>query len=217
MSMIPLDAPGYTAAMTKAVADGNISSSRIDQSVRRILTLKFKLGLFERPYVDADTAQSVVEDPAHKPLATRAAAKSLVLLENDGTLPLKRTRKGGRLLVTGPSADNPTNQLGGWSIGWQGAFNLPDDAPVPPTTTILEGIERVAPGNMTVAYRPGAPADAAADPDDPAVTEQREAAVSAARRADAVVVAIGEQPYAETPGDNDNPSCPPCSAGWWTS
>jgi beta-glucosidase len=208
MSMIPLDANGYTAAMKRALTDGAIKQSRIDQAVRRILTLKFKLGLFEHPFADADAANAVVEDPAHRPLATRAARKSLVLLENDGTLPLRRTRKGGRLLVTGPSADNPTNQLGGWSVGWQGAFDLPDDVPVPPTTTVLEGIEHAAPGNMTVAYRPGAPADPAADPDDPAVAEQREAAVSAARRAKAVVVAVGEKPYAETPGDNDAPALP---------
>jgi beta-glucosidase len=69
MSMIPLDADGFTKAMNAAVSDGLLSMSRIDDAVSRILTLKFRLGLFEHPYVDASKANAAVEDPANRPLA----------------------------------------------------------------------------------------------------------------------------------------------------
>ena len=122
MSMIPLDAGspenGFVPNLTKAVADGKVSEERIDESVARILALKFRLGLFEHPFVDAGRANAGVEDPADRPLARKAAQESLVLLRNDGTLPL--SRRARRILVTGPASDSPTNQLGGWSIALAG-------------------------------------------------------------------------------------------------
>jgi beta-glucosidase len=223
MSMIPIDAPGFTTNLLAAVRHGRVSEARIDQSVARILTLKFRLGLFERPYVDPDTAQRVVEDPAQRPLARRAAQESLVLLENDGAVPLRRSVR--RILVTGPASDSPTYQLGGWSIAWQGAFNLPPDVPVPATTTIREGIEDSAPAGTEVLWRQGAPdvdttnrlPDGSVDPtlpeppatgndpSDPATAAAIADAVAAARTVDAVVVAVGESPYAEGQGDDDTP------------
>ena len=219
VSMIPLDAPGFTTAMNEAITEGLLSEERIDQSVRRILTLKFSLGLFERPYVDENAANRVVENPADRPLAKKSAQESLVLLDNDeGTLPLSRHTR--RVLVTGPNSDSPTNQLGGWSLGWQGAFGLPDDVTLPPVTTLREGVEQLL-GSSRVVWRQGVPvgdtteSENAGDPYDPvnlpgtpAVAAARAEAVAAAADVDAVIVAVGESPYAEGRGDNDDPATP---------
>lgn len=223
MSMIPIEATGFVTAMEHAVADGRISQARIDEAVARILRLKFKLGLFEDPYADAGRANQVVEDPADKPLARRAARESLVLLDNDGTLPLRKSVS--KLLVTGPASDSPANQLGGWSVAWQGAFGLPSDVTIPPVTTIREGIEQQAPAGTDVTWAQGAPeadtlpSENASDPYDPndladtaAVVAARGEAVAAANRADAVVVAVGESPYAETRGNMDKPALTPAQA-----
>jgi beta-glucosidase len=223
VSMIPLDAPGFTQGLLAAVRDGLVTEKRIDQSVARILTLKFRLGLFERPYVDPNTADRVVEDPATARLAKRAAAESLVLLENDDALPL---RHPGRILVTGPASDSPLYQLGGWSAAWQGAFGLPPDVGVPPATTIRQAIQQGAPSGSQVTWSQGVPPvdttnrvspDGTVDPtlpeppapgndpSDPTTAAAISAAVTAAQDADTIVVAVGESPYAEGQGDDDTP------------
>jgi beta-glucosidase len=187
MSMVPMDETRFTSAMLTDVANGSIPQARVDEAVARILALKFRLGLFEHPLVDAGAANAIVEDPADKPLARQAARESIVLLENRrSTLPLspRRTR---HVLVTGPSADSAVNQLGGWSIGWQGA-NVPGE--VPDVTTVKEGVEQAAGPGVDVSFAPG------------------DAAVAAARHADAVVVAVGEGPYAEGPGDTETAALP---------
>ena len=228
MSMIPLDATGFTTNLTKAVADGKVTEARIDEAVSRILTLKFRLGLFEQPFVDAGAANAAVESPAAHQLARKAAQESLVLLRNDGTLPLSR-HHARRILVTGPASDSPTNQLGGWSIAWQGAFNLPSDIPIPEATTIKEGVEQAAGHGAQVLWKQGAPVadttnrvspdgttnptlpqppDPLNDPANATVAAQRAEAVAAARHVDAVVVAVGESPYAEGQGDDATPALP---------
>lgn len=215
VSMIPLNAPEFVTSVEQAVAQGKISEARIDESVARVLRLKFELGLFEDPYADPDQANAVVEDPADRPLARDAARKSLVLLENDGTLPFRRSVR--KLLVTGPASDDAPNQLGGWTVGWQGAFPpLPPDVTVPEVTTIREGIEQVAPPGTEVTWTQGAPVadtvpssgeqDPNNDPSTPAVAAARAEAVAAAQDADAVVVAVGESPYAEGFGDDPRPA-----------
>jgi beta-glucosidase len=217
MSMIPLDAGspenGFVPNLLKAVQDGKVSQARIDDAVSRILTLKFRLGLFEHPYVDASRANAVVEDPANRPLARKAAQESLVLLSNDGVLPL--SHRARRILVTGPASDSPTNQLGGWTIGWQGAFGLPPDIPLPEVTTIKEGVEQAAGRWTQVVWKQGAPVadttnrnqtpDPLNDASNPTAVAQRQEAVAAARHVDAVVVAVGESPYAEGQGDDPTP------------
>jgi beta-glucosidase len=231
MSMIPLDAGspdnGFVPNLLKAVHDGKVSEARIDQSVARILALKFRLGLFEHPYVDAGKANAAVEDPANRKLARKAAGESLVLVRNDGTLPLSHTAH--RVLVTGPSSDSPTNQLGGWSVAWQGAFNLPPDIPIPEVTTVREGVEQSAGAGTQVIWKQGAPVadttnriapdgttnptlpqppDPLNDPDNPTVVAARQEAVQAAKGVDAIVVAVGESPYAEGQGDDATPELP---------
>jgi beta-glucosidase len=231
MSMIPLDAGspdnGFVPNLLKAVHDGKVTEARIDQSVARILALKFRLGLFEHPYVDASKANAAVEDPANRTLARKAAGESLVLVGNKGVLPL--SRKVHKVLVTGPSSDSPTNQLGGWSVAWQGAFNLPPDIPIPDVTTVREGVEKAAGPHTQVIWKQGAPVadttnriapdgttdptlpqppDPLNDPDNATVAADRAEAVQAAKDADAIVVAVGESPYAEGQGDDATPELP---------
>jgi beta-glucosidase len=218
MSMIPLDAGspdnGFVPNLLEAVADHKVTEARIDESVARILALKFRLGLFEHPYVDADKANAAVENPANRPLARKAAQESLVLLANDVALPL--SRKTHRILVTGPASDSPTNQLGGWSVAWQGAFNLPPDIPIPEVTTVREGIEQAAGPGTQVVWKQGAPVadttrsrnptyDPLNDASNPTAVAERDEAVAAAKDVDAVVVAVGESPYAEGQGDDPDP------------
>jgi beta-glucosidase len=214
MSMIPLDADGFTKAMNAAVTDDLLPVSRIDDAVSHILTLKFRLGLFEHPYVDASKANAAVEDPANRTLARKAAQESLVLLKNDGVLPF--SRRTHRILVTGPASDSPANQLGGWSVAWQGAFGLPPDIPVPDVTTIRDGIQQAAGAFARVVWKQGAPVadtttnrnptrDPLNDANNPTAVAQRADAVAAARTVDTIVVAVGESPYAEGQGDDPNP------------
>ena len=145
MSMVPIDATGFTTRLIALVEAGRISQARIDEAVRRILVLKFRLGLFEHPYADVDAAEDIEGDAVE--LARQAAADTMTLLENDGVLPLRRKRAD--ILVTGPSADSMVNQLGGWSIGWQGA-TVPGE--VPEGVTVREGIEDAVGAGSRVRY-----------------------------------------------------------------
>ena len=177
----------------------DLKMSRINEAVRRILTLKFQLGLFDQPCVsnpntpcvDADAANAAVT--AGRDATLSAARESITLLRNQNkTLPLSSTAK---VVVTGPSADSMTNQLGGWSVSWQGVFGAghvccmgPADQ-IPPGTTVLKGIQAATPTSST--------------------RRTRHTAVAAAASADAVVVAVGEKAYAEGLGDNPAPQLPP--------
>ena len=115
------------------VREGRIPESRIDESVRRILDIKFRLGLFEHPYADEKTTMDVRLCDAHRQTALEAARKSIVLLKNDGLLPLSPDRYR-RVLVTGINADDH-NILGDWS-----ADQKPENV-----TTVLEGLKEVSP------------------------------------------------------------------------
>jgi beta-glucosidase len=181
LAMVPPDDRDFHTAALDAVNRGLISKSRLDEAVGRVLTLKFRLGLFEHPYVDQGLADATVLG-ADRDLARRAATESLVLLRNENNvLPLSDSHK---ILVTGPSADSIPNQTGGWTIGWQG---IPTGVTVP-GTTILQGLQAGAPAGTTVTYA------AAAD------------APGQAAAADAVVVAVGEPPGAEGPADAPRPA-----------
>ena len=191
MAMLPFGADDWQTAVGQDVANHSVSVGRIDQAVSRILTLKFQLGLFDHPMVDASKAGAAVE--AGRSVTLKAAQESMTLLRNqNNALPLASSSK---IVVTGPSADSMTNQLGGWSVSWQGVFGSghvccvgPPDQ-IPPGTTVLKGLQAADP-NVTYA------ADQAT-------------AVSDAKSADAVVVAVGEKAYAEGLGDNPSPQLPP--------
>ena len=181
MYMVPHDADTFTQTLTELVTEGTVPEARIDEAVGRILALKFKLGLFEQPYVDADNADAVVIEQ-DRALARRAAAESLTLLEN-GPLPFDDTVTN--ILLVGDSADSLADQTGGWTIGWQG---LGDSGETPPGTTVLDAMQAEAPAGVTVDYM--------ADARDP------EAVTAAAGAANVVVAVLGETPYAEGEGDS---------------
>ena len=191
MAMLPFNADQWQAAVQQDVASGSISVARINQAVRRILTLKFQLGLFDHPAVNEGKADAAVE--AGRNVTLQAARESITLLRNQGNvLPLSPTSK---LVVTGPSADSMTNQLGGWSVSWQGVFGaghvccMGPANQIPPGTTVLKGLQAEDPNVVSAPDQATAVADAAS--------------------ADAVVVAVGEKAYAEGLGDNPSPALPP--------
>ncbi len=124
----------WNELVCELVREGRIPESRIDLSVRRILEVKFRLGLFEAPYADEKTTMKVRLSPEHRATALEAARNSIVLLKNDGVLPLS-AEKYGRVMVTGINADDE-NILGDWS-----ASQRPENV-----ITILEGLRTVAPG-----------------------------------------------------------------------
>jgi beta-glucosidase len=180
MFMEPDTAPQFEQLLTAEVTAGRVGMARIDDAVRRILRMKFELGLFEHPY--ASTASiGEVGSAAHRAVARRAAAESQVLLKNRGdVLPL---RSDARVYVAGRNADNIGNQAGGWTLQWQGVSG----ADVIPGTSILEGIRQVAP-RAAVTYSADGSAPAAG--------------------ADVGVVVVGETPYAEGYGDVGGPEWP---------
>ncbi|HYH80041.1 MAG TPA: glycoside hydrolase family 3 N-terminal domain-containing protein [Longimicrobium sp.] len=189
MSMTP-DNYRFVDQLLALVREGAIPESRIDQSVRRILTLKAELGLFDHPTPDP-AAVARFATPQAAALARRAALESITLLKNDSAvLPL---RKEARILVTGPAANSLTALNGGWTYSWQGA----DAAQLPQgPRTLLEAMLR---RGRDVRYVGGAGFNDSIDV---------AAAARAARDADVAVIAIGEDAYAETPGNIDDLTLP---------
>src|SRR3546814_7850310 len=126
MFMAPDSWKGLYETTLKQAKDGTISAARLDDAVRRILRVKYKLGLFPEGHVDR-SAVKAVGTPEHLAVAREAVSKSLVLLKNNGNvLPIK---PGAKVLVTGPGADNMAMQSGGWTISWQGTDVVRSDFP----------------------------------------------------------------------------------------
>ena len=115
MSMDPYSLQ-FCDILKELVEEGSVPMSRIDDAVRRILRMKFRLGLFGTPYTDPK-AYTEFASARHADVALHAAEESMVLLKNDGTLPLK---KGTKILLTGPNANSMRCLDGGWSYSWQG-------------------------------------------------------------------------------------------------
>ncbi|GGS96165.1 glycoside hydrolase family 3 protein [Streptomyces cinerochromogenes] len=148
MMMVPYGYKEFSTTLADEVKAGRISERRIDDAVSRILTEKFRLGLFEHPYADTRGA-AAIGSPDHRKTARRAAAESQVLLKNaGGVLPLKKSEK---VYVAGSNADDIGNQTGGWTLTWQGASGN-----TVPGTTILQGL-RKAGGNVTYSKDASAP------------------------------------------------------------
>jgi beta-glucosidase len=125
-------------ALKTGVEDAKISRERIDDAVTRILTVKFDLGLFENNLGNSSLIKNDFNSTAHKKIAETAVVESMVLLKNNGILPL---RKNSKIFVTGPAANSVGIQCGGWTIDWQGNQRQPSGV------TILEGFEKIAKEN----------------------------------------------------------------------
>jgi len=193
MEMCMFD-PAYDR-LAQAVADGVLDEAILDRAVTRVLTEKFRLGLFENPYVDEERAARVLADPASRDAAQHAAEDTLVLLKNDAAaLPLDATALGS-IAVIGQLADSKRDTLGPWCF----------DHHTDETVTILDGIRRRS--GIGVTYAPGAgiperlyasmfdrmdPTVEAtpADYDDDAEIAR---AVEAAHAADVAIVVVGER------------------------
>ena len=194
MSMVPYDCQ-FAIDLKELVEEGEVPMSRIDDAVRRILRLKFRLGLFDKPDTHlADYPEFGSE--AHAKLAYEAALESQVLLKNNGILPLK---KDLRILVTGPNANSMRTLNGGWSYTWQG-----HGASIPAFTekynTIYEALDQKF-DNVT--YVPGVEYDLMTPNWKFDEATGIKEAVKAARQSDVIIACIGENTYCETPG-NDN-------------
>jgi len=176
MAMAPDGWRGMFDTTVAAVKSGKLPMARVDDAVRRILRVKFKTGLFDpaRPYENRSATE--IGSAAHRAVAREAVAKSLVLLKNDGVLPLKA---GANILVAGDAADDVGRQSGGWTLSWQGDGNTAKD--FPGATSIYAGI--------AAAMKAGG-GTATLSPDG-----------SFAKKPDAAVVVFGERPYAEMRGD----------------
>jgi len=174
MVMVPDDYKLFISTLRTEVKNGGVSPARIDDAVRRILTKKFELGLFERPKSDR-TYTAQVGSPEHRAVARDAVRQSLVLLKNERQLlPLPKTLR--KIFVAGKNADDIGNQSGGWTIRWQGSSGK-----ITPGTTILQGIKKAVSPGTAVTY--GAQA------------------VNIDSSYDVAIVVVGETPYAEGKGD----------------
>jgi beta-glucosidase len=167
------------------VREGAVPMTRIDEAVRRILRVKYQLGLFANPWPDSARLARVGSAPFQA--ASRAAAEeSITLLKNDrALLPLAKT---ARVLVTGPGAASLVAQFGSWSYTWQGT----NTAMYPRDVKNLLDALRDKIGPQRVTYVPGADFNSETD-----IAE----AVAAARTADVAIVALAEWPVVEKPGD----------------
>ena len=175
MVMVPDEYRLFIDTLRSEVNAGNIKMERIDEAVARILQAKFDLGLFDHPFSDR-TGLSDIGSDEHRAVARQAVQESLVLLENNGILPISKETK--EIVVAGQSADNIGFQTGGWTISWQGSGGETTLG-----TTILEGIEHAVGDKTKVTYdRRG---------DGPLT-------------GDLGIVVVGEVPYAEGRGDSFN-------------
>jgi beta-glucosidase len=169
---LDLGANAYTNNLKQAIADGLVSEAELDSTVANVLRLKFNMGLFENPYVDAKAAKSIMHSDEHVALAREVAAQGTVLLKNNGILPLKKDIRV--IAVIGPNAATMYNQLGD--------YTAPQDSSR--IITVERGIINAVSQHTAVVYSKGC---AIRDTTNTNIT----CAVNAARMADAVVLVLG--------------------------
>ena len=175
MNMVPYDYKRFLSTINKAISNGDITQERIDDAVRRILRVKFEMGLFEHPFSN-ESQLALIGSSEHRAVAAQAVSESLVLLKNENNaLPLSKSSK--LIFVAGKGANDIGIQSGGWTITWQGSAG-----DITPGTTILKGIQDTVSSSTTVQYDAGGN-------------------FSGTAKADACVAVVGELPYAEGVGD----------------
>ena len=174
MIMVPYDFKRFISALTEAVQKGDVTQERIDDAVKRILTVKFELGLFDAPITD----QSLLDDVGsaeHRAVAAEAVQQSAVLLKNDGVLPVS---KDAGIFIAGKAADDIGIACGGWTIQWTGGSGA-----VTAGSSLLYGMHAGSTGD--IAYSAGAD-------------------FVSGEKVDIGIVTIHEDPYAEGHGDKDD-------------
>lgn len=183
MVMVPDTWKEFITDLLALVRTGKISQKRIDDAVYRILVAKFRLGLFEQPFADRSLIP-LVGSTAHRDVARQAVRESLVVLKNDGILPLETS--SGTIGVVGSAASDVGAQCGGWTLSWQG-----QNGPVSGGTTILDGLRAVGGNGVKITYSNDA---AGLGP------------------VDVAIVVAAEKPYAEMKGDDPKLTFPESTA-----
>ncbi len=177
MTMEPYNWQNFITTLKSAVNNNHVSMTRIDDAVRHILQIKDAAGVFDEPLADRTLVNSgALGSAPHRAVAREAVRKSLVLLKNDGVLPIS---KSSNVFVAGKNANDIGNQCGGWTISWQGSSGN-----ITPGTTILQGIQDAVAGHGG------------------SVTFSEDGTGSAGH--DLAIVVIGETPYAEGVGDDND-------------
>ncbi|TCU58491.1 beta-glucosidase [Novosphingobium sp. PhB57] len=195
MEMVPPGQKAHMPSLAAAITEGKLTTAELDAMVRPVLAAKFRMGLFENPYVDEARAAKVLADPAHADAARAAAERSAVLLRNEGgLLPLDR-KKVRSLAVIGPLADSQRDMLGPW------IFSMNN----PSAESLLAGIRAKVGQGVTVSYSEGVRIPARVNPSpfdmmdgkrtkpEP-IDEDAEIAksVALARQSDAAILVLGE-------------------------
>ncbi|MCH4850480.1 glycoside hydrolase family 3 C-terminal domain-containing protein [Bifidobacterium pseudolongum] len=204
--------PGFYEGAIDAVNNGMLDESLIDDAVARLLTLKFQLGLFENPRLpDRERISATIGTDAHMQANLELARESVVLLRNNGALPLAAAGAEAprRIAVVGPLADDAQNQLGDWAGNSGQVPWMPEGQPREMVTTVLDGVRELAPDGCDVVVAHGAnvvelvpdpegelfpdgqprPNIAVAAPLDEALLDEAEVV---ARSADAVIAVVGD-------------------------
>ncbi|MEL6149261.1 MAG: glycoside hydrolase family 3 N-terminal domain-containing protein [Chloroflexota bacterium] len=177
MVMVPFDFVRFISTLTRAVEQGDVPESRINDAVTRILRAKVMLGMFDQPLPNSETHLPAFGSDAHRAVAREAVQKSLVLLKNESALPVAKDTP--TIFVAGQHADDMGMQCGGWSIEWQGKTG-----DITTGTTILEGIRSAVADGTTVTY-------------------STRGVYPEGTHAEVGIAVIGEPPYAEGEGDRD--------------
>lgn len=185
----------FCPTLVELVNEGEVAMSRVDDAVRRVLRLKFRLGLFDKPYWSRGDYPLFGSDE-HAAIAKAAADESITLLKNeDNILPIK---KGAKILVAGPNGNSMRTLNGGWSYSWQGE-KVEEFAEQ--YNTILEALQNEF-GEANVIYEPGVTYKMDGQYFEENVPEIQKS-VAAASKVDYIVLCVGENSYCETPGNLD--------------
>lgn len=184
MSMVPYDY-SFATLLLELVNEGQVPISRIDDAVKRILEVKYKLGLFTNPYPNNGLIKGFASEEFKKVNLTAAQEAVTLLKNNNSILPLSKEKK---ILVTGPTANKMMVLNGGWTITWQG--NIEELYPVEKNTLLESVINKV--GIENVIYVEGTTINEEVNIDK---------AVKAAENCDIIFASLGEDPYCESPGN----------------